>query len=88
MIQCLGCGAWVTKCPHVLLRLSEDGKVRIACPGRNMDKGLSASQSPDGGMEFSWNPVPFERYRYPVTIYYSDNFRFAEEKGEYRHGRH
>lgn len=37
----------------------------------------------DGGMEFSWSLMQFERYRYPVTTYYySDNFRFAEEKGE------
>lgn len=34
---CIGCGAYMAKCPLDALPLGEDGKARIACLGMSMD---------------------------------------------------
>jgi hypothetical protein len=58
---------------------SRAGHYREDYPDRNDEKWLAwivASLDNNGQMKLRNEPVPVTRYRFPLTRYYMDNFRF------------
>lgn len=58
---------------------SRAGHYREDYPDRNDEKWLAwivASRNNDGQTRLRREPVPVSRYRFPLTRYYMDNFRF------------
>lgn len=60
-------------------RETRAGHFREDFPHRNLDMlaWQVLCQTPEGGVEHTWKPVPQERYKIPVTRYYQDNFVFT-----------
>ena len=62
-------------------RESRAGHYREDYPKRD-DKylgWLTITKGARNQMDFAWNPVPLDQYKYPVTRYYSDNFTFMKK---------
>lgn len=64
-------------------RETRAGHYREDCPQRDPARlaWQTMRRGADGAAEHSWKPVPFDRYRFPLTRFYQDNFTFnASEK--------
>lgn len=65
----------------LLRKESRAGHFREDYPTRNNDEFLAWlvwEKAADGSTRYHKRPVPVERYKHPITKYYSDNFTFSK----------
>lgn len=65
----------------LLRKESRAGHFREDYPTRNNDEFLAwlvCEEAADGSIRYHKRPVPVERYKHPITKYYSDNFTFSK----------
>ena len=65
----------------LLRKESRAGHFREDYPTRNNDEFLAwlvCEEAADGSTRYHKRPVPVERYKHPITKYYSDNFTFSK----------
>lgn len=63
-------------------RETRAGHYREDCLQRNptMLAWQTLRRGEDGAVQHGWKPVPLDRYRFPVTNFYQDNFTFSTPK--------